>query len=559
MAEFQKLSSKFSIFSFFQRRAFLPVPGRFNLPRWVHLAMSHPVQSEYDAVAYPGGLFPQTHPERLATAATLFGLDPVPVGKCRVLELGCGDGANITAMAFSLPESRFLGIDLAKEPIRKGNEFIGRLGLKNIELRQMDVLQIPDDLGTFDYIITHGVYSWVPAEVREKIMAICGRHLSERGLAYISYNAYPGSHLRDVVRWMMRFHSQQFDDPAEKVRQARALVKFAAEASSRPGTWQDILKQQTERIGKYQANALYHDDLSGINQPFYFMEFMEHAARHGLQYLAEADLPDMLDDGLEKAAVDTLRQFSTDAFIVREQYLDFFKGRSFRQTVLCRQGLKVDRSLSPERAMPLLVAGEIRPVKADADLSADGLVDFQGPHEAVMATGDPVAKAALAHLGAIFPLSIPFEDLLKIARQQAGKDAGTADDRKELAEFIMRTHARGFVELHSHQPHFVTQISDRPTASRLARLEIQTGHHVSTLRHRTLRIDDSLGRHLLGLLDGTRDLAALAEELTEAVRSGAASLPGKETAAGPVEAPQILPEQARSNIQALANSAILVG
>ena len=195
------------------------------LPR---LAMSDVAQTEYDAVVYPSGLYPQTHPNRLATNATLLGLDPAPVEKCRVLEIGCGDGTNLLTMAFSLPESRFLGIDLAADPIRRGNQLIEKLGLNNVTLRQMDVLAAPDDLGVFDYIIAHGVYSWVPAEVREKIMAICGRHLSEQGLAYISYNAYPGNHLRDLVRRMMRFHADRFDTPADKVRQARALVKFAA-------------------------------------------------------------------------------------------------------------------------------------------------------------------------------------------------------------------------------------------------------------------------------------------------------------------------------------------
>jgi SAM-dependent methyltransferase len=207
------------------------------------LAMSDAAQTEYDAVVYPTGLYPQTHPDRLATNATLFGLDPAPVEKCRVLEIGCGDGTNLLTMAFSLPESRFFGIDLAAEPIRRGNQLIEKLGLTNVTLRQLDVLQTPDDLGVFDYIIAHGVYSWVPAEVREKIMAICSRHLSEQGLAYISYNAYPGNHLRDLVRRMMRFHSDKFEAPADKVRQARALVKFAAEAKAKPGLWQSILKQ----------------------------------------------------------------------------------------------------------------------------------------------------------------------------------------------------------------------------------------------------------------------------------------------------------------------------
>lgn len=528
------------------------------------MAMSQSAQSEYDAVAYPSGLFPQTHPDRLATVATLFGLEPAPVEKCRVLELGCGDGANVTAMAFLLPESRFLGVDLAKEPIRRGNERIGQLGLKNIALRQMDVLQFPDDLGPFDYIIAHGVYSWVPADVREKIMAVCAKCLSEQGLAYISYNAYPGNHLRDIVRWMMRFHSQQFDDPAEKFRQSQALVKFAAEAATKQGLWQDILKRQTERLTKYTVETFYHDDLSGINQPFYFMDFMEQASRHGLQYLAEADIANMLDDGLEKPAAEMLRQFSADAFIVREQYLDFIKGRAFRQTVLCREALKVGRSLLSERVVNLFVASDLRPVQGDLDVTTSEPADFQRPKGTEIATSSPVAKAALAHLGTIFPMSIHFGELFEIARRRPGKKAETGGaeaerEKKELAEFIVRAHAMDLLELHRLPPQFVMQVSERPTASRLARLEIQTGHSVSTLRHRSLRIDDALGRHLLGLLDGTRDHATLAAELTSAIRSGAIPPPNQPPENDQTgESPQIQPEAVRKNVQGLANSALLV-
>jgi methyltransferase-like protein len=526
--------------------------------------MSDNVHTEYDAVAYPGALYPQTHPDRLATVATLFGLNPVPVEKCRVLELGCGDGSNLITMAFSLPESRFTGIDLAGEPIRRGNELIQQLGLANITLRQMDVLQAPDDFGPFDYIIAHGLYSWVPEAVREKIMAICGRHLSEQGLAYISYNAYPGNHLRDLVRRMMQFHSGRFDDPIEKVRQSRALVKFAAEAKIKPGLWQQILAQQVERIALYSEEAFYHDDLSGINQPFYFVDFMEHASRHGLQYLAEADLSEMLDDGFQESARTALRQLAGDAFLAREQYLDFLKGRSFRQTLLCRDGLKFTRSLLAGRAVNMLVVGETRPVKDGLDFSNSEPADFQGPKGAIVGTGNSPAKAALAHLGTIFPLSIHFQDLLELARRGAGRtsETGGADaerEKMELAEFLVRAHAMDFIELHCHQPSFVTRLSERPAASKLARLQIQKGRRVSTFRHRTLLLDDSLGRCLLGLLDGTRDYAALVTALADAVKSGAAAIstPGK-APVPPADVPQYLLEQLKPNLQVLANSALLV-
>ena len=528
------------------------------------LAMSDVAQTEYDAVVYPSGLYPQTHPNRLATNATLLGLDPAPVERCRVLEIGCGDGTNLLTMAFSLPESRFLGIDLAADPIRRGNQLIEKLGLNNVILRQMDVLAAPDDLGVFDYIIAHGVYSWVPAEVREKIMAICARHLSEQGVAYISYNAYPGNHLRDLVRRMMHFHADRFETPADKVRQARALVKFAAEAKAKPGLWQNILTQQLERIDRYTEEAFYHDDLNSINQPFYFIDFMEHAARHGLQYLSEANLPEMLDDGFEESATAALRQLADGAHLAREQYLDFLKGRSFRQTLLCRDGLKFTRSLLSERAVNLLVSGETRPANADLEVCSSEPADFNGSKGAVIATSSPVAKAALAHLGTIFPLAIRFTDLLDLARQRTGRNSDPDDtqaerDQMELAEFLVRAHAIGFVELHSFQPAFVTQISERPAAHRLARLQIQNGPKISTLHHRTMRLDDSLSRHLLGLLDGTRDMAALVAALADAVNSGAATIPGIETGKiKPEDVPKVLREQLGPNLKSLANSAVLV-
>ena len=99
----------------------------------------------------------------LATLGALFGMNPARLESCRVLELGCGEGANLIPVAFQWPESEFVGIDLSAEAIRYGNDFIGRLGLRNITLRCLDIMEIDREFGSFDYIIVHGVYSWVPA------------------------------------------------------------------------------------------------------------------------------------------------------------------------------------------------------------------------------------------------------------------------------------------------------------------------------------------------------------------------------------------------------------
>src|SRR5580693_4601208 len=119
--------------------------------------------TSYDSVIYPSYTHPQTHPDRLAVIGSLFGLEPAPVNRCRVLELGCGNGTNLVPMAWGLPQSEFVGIDLAALPVERGQRMIRDLALKNVRLVQGDLLQVDAGWGKFDYIIAHGLYSWVPA------------------------------------------------------------------------------------------------------------------------------------------------------------------------------------------------------------------------------------------------------------------------------------------------------------------------------------------------------------------------------------------------------------
>src|SRR6266849_10034387 len=105
----------------------------------------------YDEVPYPGLPQPQTHPDRLGIIATLFGMSPAPADRCRVLELGCGDGGNLIPMALTLPGSAFTGIDLAEPAIARGCALVRTLGLENITLRRLDLMRAGPDVGEFDY------------------------------------------------------------------------------------------------------------------------------------------------------------------------------------------------------------------------------------------------------------------------------------------------------------------------------------------------------------------------------------------------------------------------
>src|SRR5262245_33479507 len=108
--------------------------------------MPTPTPTSYDIFPYESHPFAQTHPDRLATVATLLGLKPPPVAKCRVLEIGCSDGGNLIPMAVELPGSTFLGIDLSAREIEDGQAMLDKLGLPNIELRRMGIEEFPENV-----------------------------------------------------------------------------------------------------------------------------------------------------------------------------------------------------------------------------------------------------------------------------------------------------------------------------------------------------------------------------------------------------------------------------
>jgi len=455
--------------------------------------------------------------------ATLFGIDPPPVERCRVLELGCGDGWNLISMAYGLPGGEFTGVDLASTPIERGLAFCQELGLRNVHLRQLDLLEA-GDLGEFDYIIAHGLYSWVPEPVRRKILEVCERSLARNGVVMISYNAYPGNHLRELVRGMMHYHAAHFVRPEEKIRQSRALVKFIADSKEPRELYHHLLAQEAKRLENYSDGALFHDDLNRFNQPFYFHEFMAQASPHGFQFLAEAEVSDNFARHYSPQVEAALAELDPNDLVAREQYFDFLRCCGFRHTLLCRQGQPRQKEIRSERVMLLRVAGEIRPARADADPRAPTPEIFHGPNGAEIETNDPILKTALVHLGTLWPECIAFDDLLQYAITASGGTAG-AESRSSAAESLaaalLQLLSATFLEFRAHRLPVVQQPGATPRSSALARLQLQVVNFVTSLRQSTVVLDDPLSYALARLLDGSRDRAMLKEELaSQAVEGG---------------------------------------
>ena len=582
---------------------------------------SNSVQStSYDIVDYPGHALAQAHPDRLSTLASLFGILPPTIATCRILELGCGDGVNLMSVAHALPQARCVGIDLAASGIKKGQAIASGLGVTNVELKQFDIMDVGQEFGKFDYIIAHGIYSWIPESVRDKLLAICKANLSENGVAYISYNTYPGCHLRKMIREMMKYHVSEMETPQQKIEQGRALIKFLAESSTdEPDFYRNILAKEYARVSQHSESSVFHDDLADTNHPVYFHQFVEHAEKHGLQYLSEAQFFEMQSGIFAPEAVDVVNQIS-DSRVAKEQYLDFLKCRSFRQTLLVHKEQALDFDVSPERVTKFYIGSPIHPQDEIVHLGSPDIVTFLGPEKSSLKIDKPIIKAALVVLGNAWPQAVHFDDLLARAQtllaastpvnpfhepefkgrvDQAQRihrgehrspffmmDGGSAsldppynvsavhglwavsvppiqatrneEDKRTLAEVLLRAYAGGIVEFHLHPPQFVTLPSERPIASPLARLQARNGSNIINLRHHNIKVEDSLGRGLLQLLDGTRDRHALIASLDELVVTGKASLPESSTIPnGATGTRDIIKANLEENLIALGRLALL--
>jgi methyltransferase-like protein/2-polyprenyl-3-methyl-5-hydroxy-6-metoxy-1,4-benzoquinol methylase len=483
--------------------------------------------TSYDEIAYPGFPYPQTHPSTLATLGHLYGLDVVPVDHCRVLELGCGDGQNLIPMAVQLPESQFVGIDLAESAIASGQSYARELGLRNIELGHEDVLRFECAPGSFDYIIAHGLYSWVPPEVQKRILQLIRQGLSTGGVAYVSYNALPGGHFRLMAREMMQFHTRATPSSRAKVEHGKALMQFLAQASPKSKAYGDAVRELwEEELSMRREEVLAHDELCECNENLYFHEFMSRAHDHGLKFLAEAVFMEMFPPDLEPQVARFLDQFEDDV-LAREQYLDFVKGRRFRQTLLCHAEAPIARQISLARVLQLHFAGSARPLGPLFEPQVVSPVEFEGTNGATVAVGHPLVKAALHCLCECWPRSFSL-DALRIEAlrklEQSGVSSSkfdTDDDHLHLLQTLLLVLRGGLIEVGTQARGLVSRPSDRPTASPLARLQARSNHsHATSLLHARWQIPGALERELLALLDGSRDRACILAALVEAAQSG---------------------------------------
>lgn len=306
-------------------------------------------QTIYKELGYKSYPFPFTTPAYLEAYGTLVGLKPPTAKMARVLELGATYGGNIISQAAHNPEATFVGIELSQDQVEKGNKIIGDAKLDNVSLVQGDILNFDESMGTFDYIIAHGFYSWISDEMKDKLLDIISNHLADNGIAYVSYNTYPGWHTMEEVRQLMLFANRGHDESTHKEKVLRG--KTVGSLVGAQILNYDNLKERNSKFlsalrSVMQKDDYYvgHDHLEPHNDPCYLYQFNDHLKANNLAYVGDADLTLSMVRTYDESIADKLEQLAPNSQVDQEQYLDFMLDTTFRKSIICKASAAKDIS-----------------------------------------------------------------------------------------------------------------------------------------------------------------------------------------------------------------------
>ena len=470
--------------------------------------------NSYDEVPYLSGPIRLSHPMYVSAVAHLFGMQTTPPSQARVLEIGCASGGNIIPMACEYPQAQFVGIDASQNQVDEANATIGRLGLNNITVLCEDISHYQATESAFDFVICHGVFSWVSPEVQQAILRIGKRSLSERGVFYISYNTFPGWHMRSIVRDMMQYHIANFSEPREQINQSRELLSFLVESCAADSdAYRLLLRDEAEVLSRQHDSYLFHEHLERYNEPLYFSDFMRKAHEVDLQYLGEAEFALMLLDNFPSATAEILKQAS---LLQQEQYMDFLRGRKFRCSLLCHDQVQLDRNVNEKRLSDLSVS-LVEPLpETPVELDTDEPVEWKLERGVVGVSSRPT-KHAMTILGERFPLAIRVSDLCAQVAVRTGDPEQF--DPHSLQVDLLALVGSNLLRVCVEPPEFVLESGLHPTTTPLARIQSTEMPAVSNQLHTSAKLDD-VTSWLLPHLDGQSTREQLESALVQAVDEG---------------------------------------
>lgn len=330
--------------------------------------------SPYDEVPYRSFPIEWTAPERLALASLLHGGPRQSLDRYRMLELGCNDGTNLIPLAYYRPRATFVGVDAAAGQVALANEKRTLLGLTNIAFIGSDFVSAGDALsGQFDFIVAHGVFSWVSHENRDALLRLCAERLRPGGLLYLNYNARPGWNVRGLVRDYLLAQTARITSLAARTGRARELAaRMAEELAGAEHPYSRLLGNEFRFVGQNHPSHTAHEYLAEYNYAYTRREFLNLLACHEFSPVADADfnyISGRLPEGLPSA----LARLDVEHDTVVEA-ADLLCYRQLHSPILTQRGFVRRKPELPELSR-LLVASLL----VESGTDGQGVVRFEHP------------------------------------------------------------------------------------------------------------------------------------------------------------------------------------
>ena len=511
---------------------------------------------DYEELQYTNNAFPSSHPMTLATVATLYGLASPNLDACRVLELGCGRGGNLLPMAESMPGATFVGIDLSPSQIEEANTSRDAVELRNIEFHTMNLCDIDREFGEFDYVLAHGVYSWVPSQVQDQLLRVCDDILSPHGLAYVSFNTYPGWHYRGVIRDLLNQFVDRDASAKNQVAQTRQLLAVVAKAvPDQNGIRTKLVLEEIQALLGQADGYIFHDHLEQDNRPCYFREFSAHAEQHGLKFVAEAQA-NPLSEGVMPPAKQAIRELIGNDRLQNEQMIDFLTHRTFRRSILCRAKQLVSDSIQPDRIRDCYVTSCSHPSESQQEISSTSPLSFVTRSGDSMTTTHPLVKTTLFVLHELGQATC-FSDLASEVSERLAFPTNE-DLNAQVAALLVMAYHRGAVQFRLSPAPYCSDLTPRPIASPVARYQSRGDSRVTNREHRSIDLIP-VDRLLLTQMDGGNDIDTLSAVVLAKHRAGEIAINGLDHTDDGTKLAEPLKRLVESRLRYLATNGFVIG
>jgi SAM-dependent methyltransferase len=379
-----------------------------------------------------------------------------------------------------MPDATFMGVDRSSTQVAEATTIAHAAGLGNVTLRADDFAALDDGGGTFDYVIAHGLCSWIAPEARRALFRTIARSLSPRGIAYVSFNVLPGWYDRLAARdWLNTF--------ATPARARASLDELRSLVSPELVAYRASLDRVAARIAEADSAYVTHEYFAAEHHPQLVSEFLDEAAHGGLRYLGDAIAQQTALDLAPPALVSRVEAAGPRE---AQQLLDFARATAFRRTLLVRAdtcdatGWRWSPHLDPSALSKMSVTSRLQPTAVEGELAFGDLTVQVGEH----------GRRALREIARIAPRAAPID----------------ASWREELFDLWLATQA---LDLHLHAPTIADGAAERPRACPIARWHAEHGGAITNRWHHEVILEDDIARWVLARLDGTRTQGDLVREL----------------------------------------------